>query len=221
MGWFGALAPRIGRRSLLWTGKSRLPRLLLLSVAALVAAAQAQAQVDPPVLSRTTLALDEAGSASYGLKLAADPAKAVTVTVTVPAAHEDAATVQAPGGKPGASATLDFDSDNWNREQTVTVRGSRDGDTVGESFGLTHAPGGFSWSGTDPVVDVTITDAGAGLLVSGLTLGDSIGRSLPEGGKATYTVTLKSAPGGTATRRRPTGTIRALIRSVSLLISVR
>ena len=84
-----------------------------------------------------SLRLTEAGTAgTYTVQLDSDPVEDVMVTVEVPAAHQDAVTVQGPTSAAGTSATLSFTTSNWNTPQTVTVQAIQDTDSVGESVSL-------------------------------------------------------------------------------------
>ena len=154
-------------------------------------------------LSTTALSLDEGAEGSYTAKMASNPGGEVTVTVAVPAGHQDAATVQGPGGTAGAGATLTFDAGNWSKAQTVKVKALYDGaDLADESFSLTHAAGGFRWlNNVAPAVSVAIDDAGVGLAVSAIAYKpeELLPGFLREGSSATYTVNLASDPGGTVT----------------------
>ena len=108
------------------------------------------------------------GAATYKLRLAADPVSAVDVTVNVPAAHQDAITVQAPGGTPGASATVTFigsdaattqNPENWNTNQTIVVAPLEDNDVDDEAIALSHSSSDLKWlDGSDPTFTVNVVD---------------------------------------------------------------
>ena len=160
---------------------------------------------DGVTISPTSLALTELGAANlvektYTVVLNTDPTADVTVTV----ANGDATAVEVDtdSDTTGNQNTLTFthgNSGNWNTAQTVTVRALNDLDGANESFNLTHsatatgstAP--YDGITIDPVA-ISITDAGHGVLVSESSL------SVAENDEtATYTVVLKSQPGGTVT----------------------
>ena len=155
-------------------------------------------------LSPTSLSLNKGAAGSYKVRMTENPGAAVTVTVDVPADDQDVATIQGPGGQPGASATLSFDAANWNEWQTLKVTARADSTSAqDEAFQLTHTAGGFRWrNATAPVVDVSISPATA---AAGLTLSKTdFELDEPDGfshrtTSATYTVVLKTDPGGTAT----------------------
>ena len=171
-------------------------------------------------VSPTTLALTELGASStiektYTVVLDTDPGVNVTVTATNgdATAVEVAVEVDTDAGTTGNQSTLTFthgNSGNWNTAQTVTVRALNDADAAAESFNITHAAsaasGPYSGITIDPVA-VTITDAGHGVVVSESSL------SVAENDQtATYTVVLKSAPGGTVTIMPTSGaTARATV----------
>ena len=107
---------------------------------------------------------------SYTVELATDPEQTATLTVNVPAAHQDSLTVQAPGGVAGSSATLDFTSGaggTWDTPQMITVAPLIDDDGEPDTFALTHSIANYPGH-TGPIDDVSVTvkDIGYGLLFS-------------------------------------------------------
>ena len=173
---------------------------------------EARAQsVDGVTVSPASLALTELGSSStvektYTVVLDTDPTADVTITV----ANNDATavSVDTDTGTTGNQTTLTFTAGgdgsgsgtgngNWATAQTVTVRALNDADALAESFDLTHSATATGSTAPyhgitiDPVA-VTTTDAGHGVVVSKSSL------SVAESDEtATYTVALKSQPGGT------------------------
>ena len=158
-------------------------------------------QVNDPAgltASPTSLALTEGhatdGTDTYTVVLDTDPGAGVTVTVTPTSGDAGAATVS-----PASRAFTGGPSGNWETAQSFTVTAVEDGDVANESFNVTHtatAPSGNPYhnlSGVGPVA-VTVTDAGHGLILSTSTL-----NVRENGGEATYTIRLKSQPGGTVT----------------------
>ena len=138
---------------------------------------------DPVVLN-----LDEGGAdGSYTLVLDAEPSGTVTVTPS--------------SGNSGAvalSGALTFDGSNWDAPQTVTVAPQDDADTDDETVTITHAVAGYGSLTAGPEVTVGVNDdeepATAGVDVSTLAL------SLSEGGaEGSYTVALRTDPGGVVT----------------------
>ena len=160
---------------------------------------------DGVTISPTSLALTELGAANlvektYTVVLNTDPT--ADVTITVANGDSTAVEVDTDSGASGNQNTLTFthgNSGNWNTAQTVTVRALNDGDGANESFNLTHsatatgstAP--YDGITIDPVA-ITTTDAGHGVVISESSL------SVAENDEtATYTVVLKSQPGGPVT----------------------
>ncbi|MDE0129318.1 MAG: hypothetical protein OXQ86_07120 [Gammaproteobacteria bacterium] len=148
-------------------------------------------------VSRSSLSVTEGGgggaSASYTVVLDNDPGAGTTVTVTPESS--------APGAVAVSPASLRFtggDSGDWGTAQSVAVTALEDGDTANESVDITHgitAPSGNDYENVVVGgVTVTVTDAGRGLIVSPAAL-----EVRENGGTATYTVRLKSAPGGAVT----------------------
>ncbi len=160
----------------------------------------AQFMIDDPAptagvtVSRSLLAVSEGDAArvtaSYTVVLDNDPGEGVTVTVTPESADSGAASVS-----PASLSFTGGDSGNWGTAQPVTVTAVEDQDASNESFNITHgvtAPPGNDYENVVVGhVAVTVTDAGHGLIVSPGAL-----NVRENGGTATYTVRLKSAPGG-------------------------
>ncbi|MCY4482332.1 MAG: hypothetical protein OXC12_05590, partial [Spirochaetaceae bacterium] len=131
------------------------------------------------VLSEPTLAVTEDAMASYTVKLATQPAAAVTVTI---------------GGATGtdltaAPATLTFAAQSWNTAQTVQVTAAKDADAVADEATLTHTAAGGDYVAVSENLTVTVTDIDtAGLVLSETAL------AVTEDDKANYTVKLASEP---------------------------
>ncbi len=165
--------------------------------------ADCAAPTDGVTVSPTTLALTELDDTdaeqTYTVVLNTDPTADVTITATVPAVNTSEVQVKTGSGTFGSSATLTFthgNTGNWATEQTVTVQAVNDGNVTDTAeFNLTHAltasSGPYRSITPDPVA-VSVTDATHGVIVSESTL------SVAENSEtATYTVVLKSQPGGT------------------------
>ena len=134
-------------------------------------------------VSETALTVDEGASATYTVKLDAQPASDVVINVTK--SGSDDVTV--------SPATLTFTTANWDTAQTVTVAAAQDADAANDAASITHAvDAARSANEFDAVsiagVAVTVTDDDAGVTVSETTL------TVDEGGSATYTVKLDAQP---------------------------
>ena len=160
-------------------------------------------------ISPTSLALTELGASSaiektYTVVLDTDPTDNFTITV----ANGDiiAVEVDTNAGTSGNQNTLTFTAGgdgsgttgngNWAVAQTVTVQSLNDADALGETFNITHSATATGSTAPyhgitiDPVA-ITTTNAGHGVVVSESSL------SVAENDEtATYTVVLKSQPGG-------------------------
>ena len=134
-------------------------------------------------VSETALEVTEGGSNTYTVKLDAQPASNVVITVT----SDNTDVTPSP-------ATLTFTPANWSTAQTVTVSAAEDADAVNDSTSITHAV--VAASSADEFDNVTIAgvavtvteDDTAGATVSETTL------TVTEGGSATYTVRLNTQP---------------------------
>ncbi len=163
--------------------------------------------------STNSLSLTELGAASlvektYTIVLDTDPG--ADVTITVANGDSTAVEVDTDSGTTGNQSTMTFTAGgdgsgsgagngNWAVAQTVTVRALNDADVLAESFNLTHSA--TATGNTAPYhgitivpVAVTTTDAGHGVVVSKPSV------SVAENDEMeTYTVVLKSQPGGPVT----------------------
>ncbi|MYG67803.1 MAG: hypothetical protein F4206_13905, partial [Gammaproteobacteria bacterium] len=140
------------------------------------------------------VALEEGGEAgSYNVELTTDPGQTATLTVTVPAAHRDAVTVQAGQGAAGPTATVTFTSGpsgTWNTPQAIVVTPLEDDDGADEDFTLTHAIADYPGVSSAAAVQVTVEDYGYGLFLDLEDFGDvPVG---PDGDR--YAVRLRSKP---------------------------
>ena len=131
------------------------------------------------LLSETTLAVAEGGSATYTAMLAEQPSGDVTVAI---------------GGTSGTDLGVDksrltFTTSDWSTAQTVTVSAGQDDDAVGDSATLTHTASGADYESVSRDLAVTVTDDDtAGLALSAATL------AVTEGGSNSYTVALATQP---------------------------
>ena len=133
-------------------------------------------------VSEETLPVTEGGSGTYTVVLTSQPTADVTVTVSVP-----------PGTDVSATPTsLTFTSEDWDEEQTVTVRAAEDDDAVADApVTLTHAVSSTGDYGTNGVtadpVEVTIVEADTPTL----SIADM--RADEDAGGMVFTVTLSTA----------------------------
>ncbi len=135
-------------------------------------------------LSASSLTPSEGGSASYTVKLSTQPSASVTVTIT---------------GTTGTDLSLDttsltFTTSDWGTAQTVTVSAGEDADATDDEATLTHTASGGDYAGATAELSVTVADdESVGLVLSESSLNPT------EGGDASYTVTLSTAPTATVT----------------------
>ena len=158
---------------------------------------------DGVTLSTTALTLTELGSAadavkSYTVVLDTDPGAGVTVTVT--SGDPTAVVVDTDSVTAGDQSTLTFthgNTGNWNTTQTVTLRAVNDGDAAAETVTVSHTATAADTDSPYHQIDidgvsVTTVDAGHGAVVSkaAVTVAE-------DDDTDTYTIVLKSRPGGT------------------------
>ena len=144
--------------------------------------------------STSALALDEGGSSgTYTLVLRTNPGGAVTVTPS----SSDAGAVT-------VSGALTFDASNWETPQTVTVTPADDTDADDEAATITHAVSGYGNIASGPQIAVTVDDdetpVGPGTPITPGVDASTSALALDEGGSSgTYTLVLRTNPGGAVT----------------------
>ena len=130
------------------------------------------------VLSESSLDVDEDAMATYTLRLATQPTRAVTVTLS----SDDTGAVTVPG-------SFVFTTSNWNQPRTVTVTGVDDNDTADETVTVTHNASRGGYGGVSETLTVNVADDDTAALV----LSES-SLDVDEGAMATYTLRLATQP---------------------------
>ena len=132
----------------------------------------------------TSLTVAEGGSRAYRMALGTDPGSGATVVITPASNNTDVtfspASLSFTGGADG----------NWSTWQSVTVATAEDADTTADSATLSHTITGYAGVTSVQNVSVTVTEAGAGFLVSAARVDVVAGQTVD------YTVRLKSQPAG-------------------------
>ena len=149
--------------------------------------------------NQTSVSVNENGSATYGVSLAAKPAANVTVTPSV--SGDDSFSV--------APASLTFTPDNYGTAQTLTVTAATDDTELANgSATVAHTAGsaGDAHSGYDgvPARNLTATEidkTGEVEIRNAAADADITTLGVPEGGSATYKVKLNAPPTGSVTVR--------------------
>ncbi|MFC4586266.1 glycoside hydrolase family 6 protein [Sphaerisporangium corydalis] len=135
------------------------------------------------VVSPTSVTVPEGGTATYGVRLAAQPTGNVTVSSTAGSGDSD---VTVTGG-----SSLTFTTSNWNTAQNVTVSAAQDTDTTNGSRTISVASSGLaSVAVTATEADDDTSTGTQSLVVSPTSV------SVPEGSTATYGVRLSRQPSG-------------------------
>ncbi|GAA0965118.1 hypothetical protein GCM10009555_003900 [Acrocarpospora macrocephala] len=138
------------------------------------------------VVTPTSVSVPEGGTATYSVRLNAQPTSNVTVTSTAASGGDANLTVS--GG-----ASLTFTSANWQTPQNVTVAASEDADTTNGTRTITVASAGLT------SVSVTATEADNDTTGTQSLVVTPTSVSVPEGGTATYSVRLAIAPSANVT----------------------
>ena len=137
------------------------------------------------VLSLPALTVEEGSSATYTVELKFQPTGNVAVSVVNNEGDPDITT---------RPVLLPFTPSNWNTAQTVTVRAGEDDDGLNGTAPLLHTALGGGYDGITGSVDATEDDNdSASLFFSNTDL------QVPEGGDATYTVSLATEPSSSVT----------------------
>ena len=140
----------------------------------------------------SSINVTEQGSATYKVKLVAEPASDVTVALTV---TNDADVTVSP-------ATLTFTSGNYSTAQTVTVSAASDADLANGSASIAHAASGGGYMGVSRSITAReIDNTGQITLRDAADSADITAISVPEGGNTTYKVKLSHQPTGSVTVR--------------------
>ena len=142
-------------------------------------------------VSESSLTVPEGGSATYTLELDRAPSAAVTISITA----EDLALASPDRDLTVSPNALVFTTADWGTERIVTVRAAEDNDNKPGSRRILHTvasdDGGYAGI---TVADVTATEKdNDGVTVSAETV------AVPEGGTATWTVSLVAAPNADVT----------------------
>nr|WP_307836806.1 glycoside hydrolase family 6 protein [Acrocarpospora phusangensis] len=144
------------------------------------------AQTQSLVVSSTAVSVPEGSTASYTVRLNAQPTGNVTVTNTAAAGGDTNITVSAGG-------SLTFTTANWNTPQTVTLAAAEDADTTNGTRNITVASSGL----TSVTVGATEADNDTSTTQSLVVSTTSVG--VPEGATASYSVRLNAQPTGNVT----------------------
>ena len=149
------------------------------------------------------LSIAEGSSGTLAVRLTAKPEGDVHVWLSRPEATD---------GLSVSPAMLVFTSRNYQTEQSFTLYAEEDTDTDDETFGVTLEASGGGYDTRSPTINVTTTDTGSGNM---LVLDPPVLLTVPEGGSATATVKLSTAPTGDVTVSVALGTEPAHSLSVS------
>ena len=139
----------------------------------------------PPALtfSKDSLTVNEGGSNTYTVALAAPPTENVTVAVS------------GSSGVTVSPASLTFTSANWNTAQTVTVTAAQDDDAGDDTATVNHAASGGGYNSVTGSVAVTVEDDDTPALEftpTSVVVNEGVGSS-------NYTVALATQPSATVT----------------------
>ena len=140
------------------------------------------------VLSSGSITVVEDGlvGTDYTVLLASEPVGAVAVTISGQTGTE----LELSGATLNGD-TLSFDADNWDTQQTVTVRAGHDVNTVGENITLTHTALGNEYTNVTAELTVEVEDAGYPDVTASFGSGSY---AVAEGGGVDVTVTLSADP---------------------------
>ncbi|MEV0456911.1 glycoside hydrolase family 6 protein [Catellatospora methionotrophica] len=137
------------------------------------------------VVSPTSVSVPEGGTATYAVRLSAQPSGNVTVATTAGSGDTNLTV--------SSGSSLTFTTSNWNTNQNVTLAAAEDSDTANGSRPFTVAASGLS------SVTVNATEADNDSTTTQSLVVSSTAVSVPEGGTASYTVRLAAQPSGNVT----------------------
>ncbi|MGP3958263.1 glycoside hydrolase family 6 protein [Nonomuraea sp. 3N208] len=144
------------------------------------------------VLSASSVAVNEGGTATFTARLSSAPAANVTVTTARTSGDTDL-TVSSGG-------SLTFTPSNWNTAQTVTLAAAQDTDTTAGTAAFSVGGNGV----TGATVNATEVDDDAVQEQSIIVTPTAV--TVPEGSTATYTVKLATQPSSNVTVTSTAGT---------------
>ena len=140
------------------------------------------------VLSPSALTVTEAGSASFGVKLAAKPTGSVTVK-TARASGDTDITIT-------TGASLTFTTGDWNTAQSVTLSAAADEDASAGTAEFTLTASGGDYDTVVATLTATESDTTPrGYIFVPASVTESL--TVSEGGSVAYGVRLNSKPSGT------------------------
>ena len=143
-------------------------------------------------VSKTSVSVTEGSSATYTVVLDTAPSANVTIAVAKQSGGDADLTA--------SPASLTFTSTNWNQAQTVTVSAAEDdSDEANGTATFTHTASSTDtdYGSSLTIASVTATEADNDTL-AGVTLSKT-SLTVAEGGSATYTVVLDTAPSANVT----------------------
>ncbi len=144
------------------------------------------------VVSPTSVSVPEGGTATYAVRLNAQPTANVTVTTTAGTGDSNLTV--------SSGATLTFTSSNWNTNQNVTLAAAEDSDSTNGTRPFTVASSGL----TSVTVNATEADNDGTTTQSLVVSPTSV--SVTEGSTATFGVRLAVAPSANVTVTTTAGT---------------
>ncbi|WP_188189293.1 glycoside hydrolase family 6 protein [Nonomuraea sp. SYSU D8015] len=137
------------------------------------------------VLSASSVAVNEGGTATFTARLSSAPSSNVTVTTARTSGDTDLTV--------SSGASLTFTPNDWNTAQTVTLAAAQDSDTTAGTAAFSVGGNGV----TGATVNATEVDDDAVQEQSIIVTPTAV--TVPEGGTATYTVKLATQPSGNVT----------------------
>ncbi|WP_206184716.1 glycoside hydrolase family 6 protein [Thermoactinospora rubra] len=137
------------------------------------------------VVSASSVAVNEGGTATFTVKLSSAPAANVTVVTTRNSGDADLSV--------SSGGSLTFTPSNWNTAQTVTLAAAQDSDTTAGTAAFTVGGAGV----TSATVNATEVDDDSTQEQAIVVTPTSI--VVPEGGTATYGVKLAARPSANVT----------------------
>uniref|UniRef100_UPI001E3268D5 beta strand repeat-containing protein n=1 Tax=Thioalkalivibrio sp. HK1 TaxID=1469245 RepID=UPI001E3268D5 len=144
------------------------------------------------VLPSSPVALIEGDTATFDVRLSAQPTANVTVNLTQPSNAD--VKLDTDTAAPGNQNTLTFTTANWNTNQSVRLSAAEDGDMADESASITLSSTGGGYDQITGTVSIDLTDDDEG----DFTL-PSAPVVLVEGATATFDVRLSVQPTSSVT----------------------
>ncbi|MBF2755605.1 MAG: hypothetical protein ISN29_10175, partial [Gammaproteobacteria bacterium AqS3] len=140
--------------------------------------------------------VDEGGEKTFEVRLATRPSGDVTVTLSQSGEANADVSFDADAGEDGDQNTLTFTIENWDEDQTVTVRAAEDPDAIADSVALRLSAEDGDYDGVSITLSISVRENDTAALT---ITADEEPLKVDEGGEETFNVALATKPSANVT----------------------